>query len=102
MIDDCIKTRIMDDQKLNGEGKLLSKPQLDGYYSTFRGRFGPDVLAKLHGEDLLETMHGLGHKNSLIYWLEFKNDDEFPARFGSIAGGSALKFGIYRRKETGT
>jgi 5-methylcytosine-specific restriction protein B len=24
-----------------------------------------------------------------------------PARFGNIAGGSALKFGIDRRKETG-
>ena len=36
-----------------------------------------------------------------MYWLEFKDDDELPAIFGSIAGGSALKFGLYRRKETG-
>jgi 5-methylcytosine-specific restriction enzyme B len=34
--------------------------------------------------------------------LEFKNDDEFGTpKFGSIAGGSALKFRIFRRKETG-
>ena len=46
-------------------------------------------------------MHDHGNHDSLVYWLEFKNDDEFPARFGSIAGGNALKFGIYRRKETG-
>lgn len=38
---------------------------------------------------------------TLVYWLEFKNDDEFPAKFGSIAGGSALKFGLYRRAESG-
>ena len=39
---------------------------------------------------------------SLVYWLEFKNDDELPgSKFGSIGGGSALKFGIYKRKETG-
>jgi 5-methylcytosine-specific restriction protein B len=32
--------------------------------------------------------------------LEFKNDDEFQTgRFGGIGGGSALKFGIYKRKE---
>ena len=62
----------------------------------------PGVLTKLDGEDLLETMHAHGNKDSLVYWLEFKNDDEFPARFGSIAGGSAFKFGIFRRKETGT
>ena len=36
---------------------------------------------------------------SLVYWLEFKNDDEFPGTsFGSIAGGSAHKFGLFRLK----
>ena len=47
-------------------------------------------------------MHAHGNKDSLVYWLEFKNDEEFPAHFGSISGGSAFKFGIFRRKETGT
>src|SRR5438270_3968781 len=103
MLDDRIKTRILDDhKKLNGDGKLPSKPQLEGYYLTFRSRFGPDVLAKLDGEELLETMHTHGNRDSLVYWLEFKNDDEFPACFGSISGGSAFKFGVFRRKETGT
>ncbi|MBK5968123.1 MULTISPECIES: hypothetical protein [Thiorhodovibrio] len=46
-------------------------------------------------------MHRHGSQDSLVYWLEFKNDDELPAVFGSIAGGSALKFGLYNRKETG-
>jgi 5-methylcytosine-specific restriction protein B len=47
-------------------------------------------------------MHDHGNKDSLVYWLEFKNDDEFDSRsFGSIAGGSALKFRVFRRKETG-
>jgi 5-methylcytosine-specific restriction enzyme B len=46
-------------------------------------------------------MHAHGNRDSLVIWLEFKNDEEFPAIFGSIAGGSALKFGIYRSKETG-
>src|SRR6516164_6398499 len=103
MLDDRIKARILEDhKKLTADGKLLSKPQLEGYYQTFRSRFGPEVLERLDGLDLLETMHGLGTKDSLVYWLEFKNDDEFPARFGSIAGGSAFKFGIFRRKETAT
>ena len=47
-----------------------------------------------------ESHHG--NKGSLVYWLEFKNDDEIQtARFGGIGGGSALKFGIYKRKEDG-
>jgi 5-methylcytosine-specific restriction protein B len=104
MLDDRIKSRILGDHKrLVADGKLPSNSQLDAYYRTFRSRFGPDVLAGLDGEDLLETMHSLGNKDSLVYWLEFKNDEEFPARiFGSIAGGSAFKFGIFRSKETGT
>jgi 5-methylcytosine-specific restriction protein B len=88
-------------QRLNGEGELLSRTQLAKYYDVFRQRFGPDKLASLDGEALLETIHNHGNRDSLVYWLEFKDDDEFPANFGSIAGGSALKFGIYRRRETG-
>jgi 5-methylcytosine-specific restriction protein B len=53
------------------------------------------------GEALLDMLHGRGNRDSLAYWLEFKDDDELPARFGSISGGSALKFGIYQAKETG-
>ena len=103
MLDDRIKARIQDDhRKLTADGKLLSRERLDACYRTFRSRFGPDVLARLDGEELLETMHAHGNKDSLVYWLEFKNDDEFPARFGSISGGSAFKFGIFRRKETGS
>ena len=82
-------------------GKLPSPEQLKAYYSLFRNRFGPEKLASLDGEPLLELMHTHGNKDSLVYWLEFKNDDEFPETFGSIAGGSAHKFGLFRRKETG-
>jgi 5-methylcytosine-specific restriction enzyme B len=87
--------------KLNDDGRLLSKTRLEGYYETFRKRFGPDQMKNVDGEALLVLMHDHGNHDSLVYWIEFKNDEEFPARFGSIAGGSALKFGIYRRKETG-
>lgn len=36
-------------------------------------------------------------KNSFCYWLEAKTED-----LGSIWGGSAYKFGIYKRKDTST
>jgi 5-methylcytosine-specific restriction enzyme B len=88
-------------QKLDTEGKLLSKPQLDECYGLFRQKFGPEVISRWEGEELLELLHDHGNRDSLVYWLEFKDDEEFPAHFGSIAGGSALKFGIYKRRETG-
>lgn len=74
---------------------------LDTYYANFRARFGPEVLGGLDGLALLERMHKREGQDCLMYWLEFKNDDEFPRIFGSIAGGSALKFGIYQSAKTG-
>ena len=89
-------------QQLVNEGKLRTLQQLEAEYGLFRERFGPPVLAGLDGEPLLTLMHDHGNRDSFVYWLEFKNDDEFATPdFGSIAGGSALKFRIFRRKETG-
>ncbi len=103
MIDEQIKEELQGLYKmLSEEGKLLTTAQLSNYCETFRNRFGPDKLRNLDGEALLETMHGSGNKDSLVYWLEFKDDEEFPSpRFGSIAGGSAFKFGLFRKSETG-
>jgi 5-methylcytosine-specific restriction protein B len=82
-------------------GELLSADNMQASYAAFRSHFGPDVLKSLDGPALLNAMHTHGNKESLVYWLEFKNDDEFPGpTFGSIAGGSAHKFGLFRRKET--
>ncbi|MEA1961328.1 MAG: AAA family ATPase [Bacillota bacterium] len=89
-------------KKMMTEGKLLSDVKLQECYETFRGKFGPDKLKSLDGEVLLNTLFNHSSKDSLVYWLEFKNDDEFSTnKFGGIAGGSAIKFGIYRRKEDG-
>jgi 5-methylcytosine-specific restriction protein B len=88
-------------EQLLEQGQLPSREKLKEYYATFRGRFAPEKLRQLDGEELLNTMHAHGNQDSLVYWLEFKNDEEFPGIFGSIMGGSALKFGIYRSKETG-
>jgi len=81
-------------------GKLLPRARLDECFNTFRQHFGPELLQTLDGQDLLEKMHAHGNQDSLVYWLEFKDDEELPAIFGSIAGGTALKFGIYRSIET--
>ena len=81
--------------------KLPTESELNAYYDIFKQKFGPDTLSQLDGIELLDKLHDLQDPNSLAYWLEFKNDDEFPAIFGGISGGSALKYKIYRRKETG-
>jgi len=85
-----------------GAGELLPSDRAHAFRAHFRQLFGPERLQQLDGEALLERMHGTGNKESLAYWLEFKDDDEFPTRkFGSMGGGSAAKFGLYRKRETG-
>jgi len=89
-------------QELVNSGRLPSQEKLEQYYALFRDRFGPERLANIDGEALLNLMHQRDEsRDSLVYWLEFKNDNEFPSIFGSISGGSALKFGIYQRQEDG-
>ena len=103
MLEATLKQRLLDKHRqLRANGRLFSREKLAQFYSNFRNLFGPDRLQSVDGLALLELMHETGNRNSLPYWLEFKNDDEFPAlHFGRIAGRGALKFGIFRRKDTG-
>lgn len=103
-LEESVRKRIAERyESLRREGSILTPEQYKHYLKVFRERCGPPVLAGLDGEVLLEAMHAHGNQDTLVYWLEFKNDEEFPSpRFGSIAGGSALKFGVFRRRETGT
>src|SRR5262249_38941340 len=100
---DGIRQQLEDEHKrLDAAGELLSRETLDGFYKRFSESFGPTVLQGLDGVELLDRMHAHGRQDSLVYWLEFKDDEEFASpQFGGIAGGSSLKFGIYRRRETG-
>ncbi len=82
-------------------GDFLTNEQIKLQLGRFRERFGPTAMQRVDGEALLNLMHGRTNDEArcLAYWLEFKNDDDFTGpRYGSIAGGSALKFGIYQRQ----
>jgi AAA domain (dynein-related subfamily) len=89
--------------KRKAEGNWFTAEQLAVFFENFRAKFGPDVLAGLEGTALLYALHGSQStrefkKDSLAYWLEYKDDDEFPRNLGWIAGGGAHKFGLYVNK----
>ena len=76
---------------------------LDSYYDHFRAQFGPQALAGLDGVALLERMHKREGQNCLMYWLEFKNDDEFAprrskARFCECSRGTSQRLRASRRR----
>ncbi len=81
--------------------KILSDEELNQGYILFSKKFGIDILKSLDGELLIETIFNSSNKESLMYWLEYKNDDEFKTNsysYGGIAGGSAFKYIMYKRK----
>ncbi|HSU54153.1 MAG TPA: AAA family ATPase [Candidatus Dormibacteraeota bacterium] len=104
MLDARLKELLIKSQKnLLREGTLPSQERLKDCYTLFQSRFGPDVLGALEGENLLNFMHARPSKDTLMYWLEFKHDGEFPTKsLGSISGGSAFKFGLHYKQDTGT
>ena len=64
-------------------------------------KFSPEKLALLSDNDILKTIYYTNgdNSNSLCYWLEVVPD--YRGCFGSIAGGSAYKFGLFQKKDTG-
>jgi 5-methylcytosine-specific restriction protein B len=79
----------------------MTAAQIEQQTGLFRDRFGPAVLRQLDGEALLRLMHARDDPETrcLMYWLEFKNDEEFAGHsFGGIGGGQAMKYGIYQRQ----
>ena len=77
------------------------KDSIEETLKAFKDKFSPEALEALTDETVLQSIfYTLGdNTNSLCCWLEMNKDCR--AYFGSIAGGSAFKFGLFQRKETG-
>lgn len=88
------------DKRVN-QGEMLSLDRRRTSLEAFRSRFGPDRLRSLDGPELLQVMHTHGNRDSMVYWIEYKNDNEFAGtNFGGISGGGAHMYGIFRRSNT--
>lgn len=77
------------------------KKDIEEALSKFQQKFSTDVLSNLTGIDVLRTIFYTSGDNAdaMCYWLESKK--EYRNYFGSIAGGSAFKFGLFQKKENG-
>lgn len=69
--------------------------------AEFMERYSPDKLEALSDSELLEYIFYSDGDNSesLCYWIE--RNSQCREFFGSISGGSAYKFGLFKKKDTG-
>ena len=74
----------------------MSAADLETRRLTFLEAFPPDRLPTLTVDDLMQFVHGDAPKTGLFYELEF---GALGDGFGSIAGGSSLKFKVYRASD---
>ena len=74
--------------------------EIEKALATFRKKFAPEFLANLKDDEILTSLFYTegDNTNSLCCWLEMSKESRY---FGSIAGGSAYKFGLYQRKDSG-
>lgn len=83
----------------NGYELEASEDDLRGLYESFNAKFSPDALSHIPDSELLTSLFYSSESTNdcLCYWLEFNT--KIKKFFGSIAGGSSFKFGLYQRKE---
>ncbi len=76
-----------------------SEDELNGLIAEFNAKFSPEKLMEYSDDELMTAMFYTAEQtnDSMCYWLEFNKD--IRSQFGSIAGGSSLKYGIYQNKD---
>ena len=77
------------------------KSDMDELYAEFQGRYSPEKLMAIPDSELLRSLFYTSEStnDSMCYYLEFHS--KIKKCFGSIAGGSSHKFGLFQRKEDG-
>lgn len=77
------------------------KEDIETVLAEFKKKFSPEILANLEDNKLLDYLfYTLGdNQDSLCCWLEMNVDCR--KHFGSVAGGSAYKFGLFQKQKTG-
>lgn len=79
--------------------KYENKEEDESLYKQFQSKFSPKILKNLSDDELLNYLflHD-GDRNNLCHALEFDKDYE---KFGSIKGGAAFKFKLFKHNVTG-
>jgi 5-methylcytosine-specific restriction protein B len=78
------------------EMNFLDSYTVEKQRNYFISKFSKEVLLSMNPKECLTSLMYLGNPESMVYHLEFKNDDDFTnSYFGSISGGSSGKYTIF-------
>ena len=79
----------------------ITEEEIEGLYKDFANNFSPEQLKQVPDEKLLNHVFytAENENNSLCYYIELQ--PQIREAFGSVAGGSSFKFGLFQRKEDG-
>lgn len=79
-----------------------SDEEIEAVLDEFKNAFSPEMLEEIDDESLLTALfYTIGdNANALCCYLEMNKDCK--TYFGSISGGSAYKFGLFQKKESGS
>ncbi len=85
----------------SGYENPYSSEEIENVRKEFLSRYSPEKLAALTDDEILDGIFYSDGDNSesLCFYLERNNDCRKD--FGGIAGGSAFKFGLFKKKESG-
>ena len=83
-------------ERLKSSINFVNDDLLAEQRNYFTTKFSKEVLERMTPEEALENLMNSKNRDSLVYHLEFKNDEDFnTSNFGGIGGGTAGKFTIF-------
>lgn len=95
-INGIVKKLSKDYQEFRSDIKFEDDDTIEDFREYFLNKFSLDILEGMSAEDSLQELMNLKNRESLVYHLEFKNDEEFRTDyFGGILGGSSGKYTIF-------
>lgn len=95
-VEEIVNLLIQQYEELKITSNFVEDNMLEEQRNYFTRKFSKEILVKMTLEEALENLMNLKNRDSLVYHLEFKNDEDFNTNnFGSILGGSAGKFTIF-------
>lgn len=99
-INDIVNKLSENYQKYGSTIKFEKDETLERYQDYFIEKFSLATLERMSPQETLNELMNMNNQESMVYWLEFKNDEEFKTGlFGGIQGGSAGKYTMFHSKK---